>query len=567
MSNPDHNRPENAKYRAKFDLHRSYGCNMPSETISEDGYWQLVDGEWVATEMQKEALRQGVRTHDYVPVFSEDGFWELIDGDWKPSEKQIEALAEGATPHYADTSYNSEPTSIGISEPKFEIFNSFANLEPQHKMYVFTGIGLFALLICIIIVVASISPDTVLEEEFKDSDSDGIRDDLDRCLAGSDWTSNPDNDYDSDGCHDDGEDLDDDNDGIVDLEDDCQKGRLGWFSSLETDFDGDGCTNEEDNDDDNDGWSDGLESLCSTNSRDSNDIPIDTDNDQTCDLIDSDDDGDGWSDSEEEECGTNPKDDQSLATNSDLDSTCDFKDPDDDNDGWTDVQEEECNANPLDSDSFPLDSDEDGICNSNEEDNFERNYNSQEYSIYLPLELSVYNYYKNKDHTIVYETDYISYSTPSAPYVIQIAGLLEDLAIEEGYTSMIDKAEFILAFVGTIPYILEGDDEEYPKYPIEMLWDNGGDCEDSSALYISIMDALGYDTILLLLEVKNNASDEWGGHAMVGISIPGHTGEWQEIEGSSTKYFYAETTAWYDGYDGIGINWWYDMQNLGYDDL
>ena len=483
-----------------------------SETISEDGFWQLEDGEWIATEMQKEALQQGAQPHDQITVLSEDGFWELIDNDWKPSQKQKEALNKGATPHDVDVSYHFDPNPIGTLEPKFEVFKIFAELEPQHKMYVISGMGFLALFISIIIVVASISPDAVLEDEIKDSDGDGILDnrdafpndasetmdtDLDGVGDNADTFPNDANetmDTDMDGVGDNidafpndaSETMDTDRDGLGDNSDSCVNGWSNWNSDSETDYDSDGC------------------------------------HDSSEDL-------------------------------------------DDDNDGWTDLLEASCNSNSLSSSSIPLDADEDGICNLNEGDNFEWTYNSQEYSIYLPLELSVYNYYKNENHTIVYGMDYIRHSTPEAPYVIQIADLLEQLAIEEGYTSMIDKAEFILAFVGAIPYILEGEDEEYPKYPIEILWENGGDCEDSSALYISIMEALGYDAILILLEVKADAEDEWGGHAMVGISIPGYSGEeWFLTEGSDTKYFDAETTAWYDEYDEIGINPWYELQNWYY---
>jgi len=36
--------------------------------ISEDGYWQSIDGEWVPTEKQLEAINNGAITHDNVIV-------------------------------------------------------------------------------------------------------------------------------------------------------------------------------------------------------------------------------------------------------------------------------------------------------------------------------------------------------------------------------------------------------------------------------------------------------------------------------------------------------------------
>ena len=60
-------------------------------------------------------------------------------------------------------------------------------------------------------------------------------------------------DFDLDGCHDQLEDIDDDNDGIDDDNDSCLQGLLDWISSSATDFDSDGCQDlTEDDDDDND---------------------------------------------------------------------------------------------------------------------------------------------------------------------------------------------------------------------------------------------------------------------------------------------------------------------------
>ena len=70
------------------------------------------------------------------------------------------------------------------------------------------------------------------------------------------WTSNGVTDYDSDGCKDDHpEETDDDNDGVLDTDDLCRKGNLGWGpSALANDNDADGCEDAtEDLDDDNDG--------------------------------------------------------------------------------------------------------------------------------------------------------------------------------------------------------------------------------------------------------------------------------------------------------------------------
>ena len=110
--------------------------------------------------------------------------------------------------------------------------------------------------------------------EDTDDDNDGVDDvdaegeELDKCRKSLDknFISSTTTDHDGDGCKDDdpdGEDDDDDNDGVDDFEangttekDRCPKGKL--FTSMSTgdninDFDGDGCRDsDEDDDDDND---------------------------------------------------------------------------------------------------------------------------------------------------------------------------------------------------------------------------------------------------------------------------------------------------------------------------
>jgi hypothetical protein len=339
--------------------------SMSEPIVSDDGFWELSEGEWVPTEKQKLALEDGAKPHDYAPVISNDGYWELVEGQWSPTEKQSIALHNGAIAN-------------GVNPSTVTYY--YANATTQNNttlLYVFGGF-LVAFLVSMILIIAAISPD---------------------------------------------------------------------FSS----------------------------------DTDSNTITYDG--------------GDG----------------------------------------------------PV----------------------FSWVYQSIDYSISLSLNEGTYDYYKSKDHTCCYDDeDYLKYSTPNAEYVVEIAQSLENTAIENGYTSQFEKAEFILAFVGAIPYVLDLDDDyDHPKYPIETLWENGGDCEDSSALYSSLMEALGYQTIMVMADVKADSSDSWVAHVLIGIHIPNHSGDSFSLNGDSKSYYFAETTAWYDeyyasGYEGIGIDTWYDMTNI-----
>jgi hypothetical protein len=169
-------------------------------------------------------------------------------------------------------------------------------------------------------------------------------------------------------------------------------------------------------------------------------------------------------------------------------------------------------------------------------------YDSQNYNYDLYLDPDTYYSFKSLDHDLSDESNwpkgYARFTTPDEQYVINLANDLNDMAELEGFT-VLETANFILAFVQTIDYKIDNYTnyqgiQEYPKYPIEMLWDGQGDCEDSSALYASLMGALGYDVVLLLFIGDSE------GHAAIGISIAGASGK--SYSYNANDYYYAETT-------------------------
>lgn len=107
-------------------------------------------------------------------------------------------------------------------------------------------------------------------------------------------------------------------------------------------------------------------------------------------------------------------------------------------------------------------------------------------------------------------------------------------AQEQGYSS--DRLiREVIAFVQAIPYaydILSTGQKEFPKYPLETLFDGEGDCEDSSLLLAGILRELGCKVCLLSLP----------DHCAVGILDYGScTGSYYEYQGR--RYFLIETTA------------------------
>ena len=209
-------------------------------------------------------------------------------------------------------------------------------------------------------------------------------------------------------------------------------------------------------------------------------------------------------------------------------------------------------------------------------------FDSNQYHLEKVLNYTTYSYYRSLDHSIDWSNaesyddvipQYARFSTPDAPYVQELALELKNMSIQSGYTTNVEIAEFIYSFVGAIPYQYDldsaGNTTEKPKYPIEMLYENGGDCEDASALYISLVESLGYDAALMLGQVKASEDDEWGGHAWAVINMPAATGEgfYGEGEKVDVYFYFVETTGYYDGNSDIGRNPWYDMINTSFYDI
>jgi hypothetical protein len=118
-------------------------------------------------------------------------------------------------------------------------------------------------------------------------------------------------------------------------------------------------------------------------------------------------------------------------------------------------------------------------------------------------------------------------------YIDSMVEKINSAAIDAGYTEL-EKINFVISFVQNLPYTADNVStplNEYPKYPIETLFDRGGDCEDTSILVAALLDRLGYDVVLLILD---NYS-----HCAVGINIDASGYYYMN---NDTRYYYLETT-------------------------
>ena len=162
-------------------------------------------------------------------------------------------------------------------------------------------------------------------------------------------------------------------------------------------------------------------------------------------------------------------------------------------------------------------------------------YFASEWSWDLPISLEIYMEYYFRPRPSDW-SDWVDMVTdPDDDYYI--TSMIQEInaaAISEGFTEA-EKVNFVIAFVQSLPYtedeVTTGWDE-YPRYPIETLFDRGGDCEDTSILVATLLDRMGYDVCLLLMEDAQ--------HCAVGVSIQGTYGTYYPYDG--TEYYFLETT-------------------------
>ncbi|MDD3923152.1 MAG: hypothetical protein PHY39_06465 [Endomicrobiaceae bacterium] len=136
-----------------------------------------------------------------------------------------------------------------------------------------------------------------------------------------------------------------------------------------------------------------------------------------------------------------------------------------------------------------------------------------------------YEYYKAKPRTSPISTKYI---TSNDPFIKKISKAISE---EEG--DGIIKTWLAISFVQNLSYVSDSYTgyDEYPKYPIETFFEKNGDCEDTSYLAASIIDAMNIGSALIVLP----------GHMAIGVYMDCNTpGTYYKLDDKC--YYYVETT-------------------------
>ena len=157
--------------------------------------------------------------------------------------------------------------------------------------------------------------------------------------------------------------------------------------------------------------------------------------------------------------------------------------------------------------------------------------------INLAVDSNMYGYYKKLDR--YYEVkDYVKYAND--PNNEALAAQIADCLREIGDSLSYSDAEVAREAVNFVQSVIESrydiestGEEDYPKYPIETIYERQGDCEDSSILLAAILKEMGYEVALLHLPQ----------HVAVAVKTTDdyNAGSYYELNGH--RYLFIECTA------------------------
>lgn len=156
---------------------------------------------------------------------------------------------------------------------------------------------------------------------------------------------------------------------------------------------------------------------------------------------------------------------------------------------------------------------------------------STRYSTSISVSEEIYQEYQDIK-TFRFWNDYQIYKFVT-PNDAEIRDLADQLKESSSGMSDVERANFVNTFVSRfITYVLDSESHgtfDYFQFPYETLFLRTGDCEDLSLLYVSIMESMGYDCVLVCSS----------GHIMAGVAISG-SGNYVTHHGRD--YYLMETT-------------------------
>jgi len=155
-------------------------------------------------------------------------------------------------------------------------------------------------------------------------------------------------------------------------------------------------------------------------------------------------------------------------------------------------------------------------------------------AIELGISQNRYTYYRNQPRL---NGRWNHYAEKDMPEIHQLVISFQTLHAEQSWSTF-NQAYNVMKFVQScIPYSKDVDSTghaDWPRYPIETILDETGDCEDLAILCSAIIARLGFSVVLL----------HYPGHLAFGVAGADHLkGEYIVEPGTGRRYYYGEATA------------------------
>ena len=166
---------------------------------------------------------------------------------------------------------------------------------------------------------------------------------------------------------------------------------------------------------------------------------------------------------------------------------------------------------------------------------FAWNYGGYQWDWNLSIPASLYDAYIAVPDSVRVQiglANFGFFTTTQDNYMQTIADKLNETATQLGYGSYAE-VNFVLAFVQSIHYKTDNEStpyQDYPRFPVETLVDDVGDCKSHSILFATLMLILGYGTVFI------NPPD----HLAVGVL--GNNLQGTSWIYNNQTYYYCETT-------------------------
>ncbi len=166
-------------------------------------------------------------------------------------------------------------------------------------------------------------------------------------------------------------------------------------------------------------------------------------------------------------------------------------------------------------------------------------YLGSKWTLNVDIPEDLCRYYCQKSRVVNRLHDYSAYVTHwlDDALIGNLGDKIKEAAEKQGLGKW-ETVNLAASFVQSLPYTsarATTSHADYPRYPVETLLDNGGDCEDTSILLAAILKKMGYDVVLIVVLIGPPP------HMAVGVrGEEGVNGTYWEHEGKN--YLYLETT-------------------------